>query len=239
MRLTADYHTHTVHSHGTGSVNDNVEAAIERGLTTVGIADHSVSHLTYGVKRKRFGHYIQCIELAKRKYEEKIQIKRGIELNLVGLDGSVDLPDGYDFDVLILGYHKAAVCKNIKTAWCFFAGYKPFGGNSKKKITEAYMRAIQKNNITIVAHPGYGVPIDYEKIAQACADYGTLFEINNKHTELQQTHIDIVSGTGAKFVISSDAHSPQDVGRAVHAMALAKQSGLSLDQIVNVREELA
>ena len=44
MKIIADYHTHTVHSHGTGSVDDNVEAALGRGLQTVGIADHSVAH---------------------------------------------------------------------------------------------------------------------------------------------------------------------------------------------------
>jgi len=232
MKIIADYHTHTVHSHGTGSVDDNVEAALGRGLQTVGIADHSVAHLTYGVKRRKIGEYLTCIEHAKRKFDGRIEIKRGIELNIIGLDGSVDMPEG-DFDMLILGYHKAAVCKNLTTAWTFMTGRHLC---HVEKITQAYMRAIQRHGINIVAHPGYGVPVDYKKLAQACADYGTLFEINNKHGELVAEDLHAAALTDVKFVISSDAHSPAHVGVAPRAIELARRAGIDPGRIVNVTE---
>ncbi|MGI5849789.1 MAG: PHP domain-containing protein [Christensenellales bacterium] len=234
MRLTADYHTHTLHSHGKGSVQDNVEAAIKRGLVTVGIADHSISHYAYGVKKGRLGEYIAYIENAKRVYSDRIRIQTGIELNLTGLDGSIDLPKGYDFDTMILGYHKTAICKDFKTAWTFFTGSR-FG--RALEITRAYMLAIQKWHIDIVAHPGYGVPVDYQLLAKACADYGTLFEINNKHTDLTAEDLQLAALTGVKFVVSSDAHTPQEVGFAPQAIALAERAGLTSRQIVNVTED--
>ena len=40
MNLNADYHTHTVFSHGKGDVIDNARAAAEKGLKELGIADH-------------------------------------------------------------------------------------------------------------------------------------------------------------------------------------------------------
>lgn len=236
MKLTADYHTHTKHSHGTGSVKDNVQQAIKKGLLAVGITDHSISHYLYGVRKKNFGYYISCIENEKRKYAGKIDVKTGVELNLTGLDGSVDLPEGYKFDTIILGYHKAVLYKDLKTSWSFFMGHKRLSQDRIKKITKAYMTAIQKGGIDIVAHPGYGVPVDYYLLGKACADYGVLFEINDKHTELSVQNLKEVAATGAKFVISSDAHCPENVGEAPGAIRLALDAGLSHSQIVNVTE---
>jgi len=227
MRLTADYHTHTVFSHGKGSVEDNVKAAIEAGLSAVGITDHSIAHPFYGVKKRKVAEYIEEIERIKRKYENEIEVKSGLELNLIGLDGSVDKPEGYDFDILIAGYHKGALCKDLRTMWKFMTK------RDVRRITEAYMLALQKGNIDIVSHPGYGVPVDYEMLAKACSDYGTLFEINNKHTDLRAEDI---SGLDVKFVVSSDAHSPEKVGRAENALKLVESSGLDINKIKNVGE---
>ena len=233
MRLIADYHTHTVFSHGKGTVHDNVEAAVRRGLSAVGIADHSMAHLAHGIKKSGFPVYMSRLEEAKRSFSDRIEVKTGIELNLTGLDGSVDWPAGADFDMVILGYHKSAVVVDIRSAWTFHTGNR-FG--HVNGITRAYMRAIQKQKIDIVAHPGYGVPVDYRMIAKACADYGTLFEISNKHTELTEEHLRTAAGEGARFVVSSDAHSPQKVGEVSQALALAIRAGI-VDRIVNVMED--
>ena len=40
MILTADYHTHTVFSHGKGQIIDNANVAKLKGLKEVGISDH-------------------------------------------------------------------------------------------------------------------------------------------------------------------------------------------------------
>lgn len=229
MKLTADYHTHTVFSHGKGGVEDNIAAALGRGLETVGITDHSVAHFLYGIRRRRLADYMARIEDAKRAFADRIAVKSGIELNLTGLDGSVDMPRGHGFDIVIMGYHKAAVCRDLGTAWAFAAG------RQAGKITQAYMRAIQRHRIDIVSHPGYGVPVSYGKLAQACADYGTLFEINDKHGELTEEALREAARTGVKFVVSSDAHQPAHVGLAPKALALCARAGIA-GQIVNIAE---
>lgn len=234
MRLTADLHTHTVHSHGKGRVEDNVRAAISCGLKTVGIADHSVAHWLYGVKKRKLGYYLSCIDEAKKAFGSRIAVKSGLELNLTGLDGSVDKPDGIEFDILILGYHKAALCRNLNTAWTFATGRR---FHHDKAITEGYMRAIQRHRIDIVAHPGYGVPVDIKRLAQACADYGTLFEINNKHGGLEPEDLNEAAGTGVTFIVSSDAHTPEHVGVAADAFALIKKAGIDPGRIVNITED--
>jgi putative hydrolase len=234
MRLFADYHTHTVFSHGTGNVDDNVGAALKAGLSEVGITDHSTANLAYGIKKGQLGRYIESIEAAKKRYGGSIEIKSGLELNLTGLAGSADIPEGYKFDILILGFHKSALPGNVKTAWAFATGRR-FGHINA--ITNAYMLAIQKRHIDIISHPGYGVPVDYGMLGRACADYGTLFEINEKHTELSAEDINAAAAEGVRFVISSDAHRPQDVGKALRALALAREAGLGPGQIANASEE--
>ena len=39
-RLKFDWHTHTVYSHGKGTIEDNVKVAIEKNLTSIAITDH-------------------------------------------------------------------------------------------------------------------------------------------------------------------------------------------------------
>jgi putative hydrolase len=233
MRLTADYHTHTVYSHGTGTVNDNVKAAISRGLRIIGISDHSVSHAMYGIDRQKIGEYLADIGRTKEKYTGLIEVRAGVELNLIGLDGNVDLPQGV-FDIVIMGYHKAAWCRNLNTMWTFATPGRP---GRADEITQAYIRAMQRQHIDIISHPGYGVPVNISRLAKACADYGVLFELNNKHGDLSPDDLAEAAAAGARFVISSDAHSPDHVGQASAALALAKKAGLGPGDIVNVTEE--
>jgi putative hydrolase len=230
MRLTADYHTHTVHSHGTGRVDDNVEAALSQGLRTVGISDHSVAHAMYGVRDVE--EYLRDIGRAKEKYAGLIKVLCGIELNIIGLDGSVDLPRDV-FDTVIMGYHKAAWCRDIKSMWTFAT---PGFAGRVDEITQAYIRAMQRHRIDIISHPGYGVPVNVKILARACADHGVLFEINNKHGDLSPDALAAAAAAGTQFVISSDAHRPEHVGHAPAALALAAKAGLGMEHIVNVTE---
>lgn len=50
MEILADYHTHTIYSHGKGTIEDNVKVAIEKNIKTIGISDHGYKHIAYGVK---------------------------------------------------------------------------------------------------------------------------------------------------------------------------------------------
>ena len=39
-----------------------------------------------------------------------------------------------------------------------------------------------------------------------------------------------------KFIISSDAHKPENVGRYAESLALAFEAGITIDRIVNIEE---
>ncbi len=78
MKLTADYHTHTTFSHGTGSVSDNVEAAVKLGLSEIGITDHGTANLAYGIRRRRLEQYISEIKAAGKQFAGRIRVTLGI-----------------------------------------------------------------------------------------------------------------------------------------------------------------
>ncbi len=57
MKLYGDYHTHTIYSHGSGTIRDNVEEALRKGLKEIGICDHGPGHYLYGVKKEKHSNY--------------------------------------------------------------------------------------------------------------------------------------------------------------------------------------
>lgn len=236
MRITSDLHTHTVHSHGTGSVDDNVRAAIEKGLSEIAIADHSVGHLAYGVRDVEA--YLRAIEDAKKTYADTIKVKSALELNILNEDGLLDIPKGYEdcFDYLAFGFHK-------------FAGFTGFANKlrmylpkseSKKAVdrnTRAYINAIERYKIDFVTHPGYGLPIDKLRVAEAAVKRGTRLEINNKHPEFTEEELKSCMELGVLFTINSDAHSPEKVGILDNALAKALSAGVPASMILNAEED--
>ena len=53
MILTSDYHTHTVYSHGKGTVLENALVAKEVGLKEIAISDHGFSHPAFGLTKRK------------------------------------------------------------------------------------------------------------------------------------------------------------------------------------------
>ena len=49
--MTGDFHTHTVHSHGEGTIRDNVLAARAKGLREIAITDHGPGNQENGISR--------------------------------------------------------------------------------------------------------------------------------------------------------------------------------------------
>ena len=53
MILTGDYHTHTVFSHGKGTILENANEAKKIGLKEIAITDHGYGHHAFGIKQKQ------------------------------------------------------------------------------------------------------------------------------------------------------------------------------------------
>lgn len=237
-KLIADYHTHTVFSHGTGTVEDNIRAAIDAGLKTIAITDHGPYHMAYGIRKQR--EYMEEIARCKEKYRSQIQVLSGIEINLIHMGGKLELSPQKlrQYDIRIFGYHKfilpigfSAFCRLYPQHW--LQGKKP-SAKFVQAITQGYIQAMKTGLLTIIAHPGYGIPVDIITLAQACKKYGVYFELNSSHHDLSPQTIALAAKQGCEFVLSSDAHTPHRVGDVQEALAKALEAKIPLEQIVNL-----
>ncbi len=219
MRLTADYHTHTVFSHGKGTIEDNVRAANEAGLKEIGITDHGFAHPAFGLtKRKIPKMRILCAE-AEREFGVKTYL--GIESNIIGLDGKTDLTEKmYDgFDLFLAGFHKFVLFSFPAFLKLFtpnmFTAYLKKNKPSESLIktnTKTFINVIKTRPVDVITHLNFYCFADAVEVAKAAADYGTYIELNSKKTHLSDEEIYAVAKTGVRFIIDSDAHTPDRVG---------------------------
>jgi putative hydrolase len=241
MKFLGDYHTHTVYSHGKGSVEDNVRAALNKGLKEIAIADHGMGHISYGIKRSKIKKLRKEIDSVQKKYPE-IKILMGIETNLTSLEGDIDLPDEYRdyFDIVLMGFHKAVWPRDLKSAYYLFfknilAPIIPgLGRRLRDMNTQAMTRAVERHKIDVITHPGAKINIDTRLLAQKAAARGTLLEINASHGYMKEEYVQAAKEQGAKFIINSDAHKPRDVGNFAKAIDIVKRTGLKKEDIYNM-----
>lgn len=243
MKVTADYHTHTIYSHGKGTIRDNVIAAIKKGLKRIVIADHGPGHLTYGVSKKGLKKMRQEINALREEFKN-IEILLGVEANIVNLDGDLDVDDEVlnTIDILLAGFHNGAKFKTLRDWNEIFIKNKIsrvlplWRKECRLNNTIAVVKALRKYNINILTHPGAKMDIDTKEVAKVAAQTNTLLEINSSHGFLNVDYVKIAMKENAKFVIDSDAHKPSDVGNIDDGIAIALRAGLPFDRIVNIEE---
>ena len=244
MRLVEDFHTHTYFSHGKGSIEDNVMVAREKGLERIAISDHGPGHLGFGIKRKDLPVMRAEIEKLNKKYND-IEILLAVEANVLGTDGTIDVTkaDRSYYDIVQCGYHFGSQPQKLFRdsqihLFNFLSKRFNFTKNRAKKLnTIAVVNAIKNNKIDVLTHPGAKGPIDILAVAKAAEEYGTYLEINNSHGHLTTEEIKICMQTDVKYIVGSDAHIPEDVGKFEDSYRRIKEAGLTLDRIVNLRED--
>lgn len=241
-RMVFDYHTHTTFSHGKGSIEDNVKAALDVGLSALAITDHGPGHLTYGVKRQDFPVMRKEIDRLKTVYPQ-IALYLGVEANVVSRAPYLDVREEElpYFDFILGGYHYGILHGYCAGNWLDAHGLMPelFGRRLLLKNTEMTLKALYENDLKILTHPGDKGRFDIASIAKACEETDTLMEISTWHAHLTVDEIKIAAKTDAKFVVSSDAHTPNRVGSFAGGVKRALEAGLDLERIVNIEKVLA
>ena len=260
--MVFDYHTHTTYSHGfivphgKGTVEENVQAAIARGLEEIAISDHGPGHVFYGIYRNKIDALRRDIDDAKKRHPE-IKIWMSCEANITDVEDrsgrrflDISPEEAKKFDFLLGGYHYGVMGCHAVDNWILSRKKLQDGGNNGLAVetseayekqreinTEMYLKTLHNNDLRILTHPGDKGPVDILEVAKACAETDTWMEINTWHMHLTTEEIRIAMQEDVKFVISSDAHSPNRVGSYLKGLERAFQAGLDPERIVNIRRK--
>ena len=245
MILTSDYHTHTVYSHGKGQIIDNATVAKQKGLLEIGISDHGFSHPAFGLTRRKIPK--MKAECQRATEQTGVKILLGIESNIIGTDGTVDLkPNRYDdFDIFLAGIHKFVLYKFGTIFSLFIPNFltdtfkvKSVSKSLIKENTKTFINVIKNNPVDVITHLNFCCFADAVEVAKAAADYGTFIELNAKKTHLSDEEINKMLDTGVQFILNSDAHTPDRVGEISLVERLLERVNIPEDRIVNINGKL-
>ena len=183
-------------------------------------------------------------QLCKNASEKTgVKVLLGIESNIIGIDGSVDLKQNMydDFDIFLAGIHKFVLYK-FNTLFPLFVRNFMCSTFNKKNIskslintnTKTIVNVIKKNPVDIITHINFCCFADAKEVAKVASDYGTYIELNSKKTHLSEEELYQVASTGVKFVINSDAHTPDRVGEISLVEKMLETIKINKDQIANI-----
>ncbi|MFO7979386.1 MAG: DNA polymerase/3'-5' exonuclease PolX [Candidatus Aminicenantes bacterium] len=222
--ICGDLHVHSKHTDGRYTIQKMVKAAEEKGYEYVAITDHSQKvTVANGLNPKRLRKQIEEIDKLQEKFKN-IRILKSIEVDILE-DGSLDLPD--------------EVLKELDFTVCS-VHYKL--NLSQKKQTERVLKAMDNPRMNILGHPSgrliherKPLDLDMEKIMKKAAKENVHLEINSHpdRLDLNDTHCKLGKEIGIKMVISTDAHTIDDLNLMRFGVGQARRGWLEPKDVIN------
>lgn len=225
--ILGDLHVHTEASgDGHQSLEEVLDASVERGLRYLGISDHAEDLSINGLTRDEMLAQREQIAAIRDRYPD-LTILHGAELN-IGRDGDLD----YDQDFL-MGYD-----------YCVASVHSHFRLRESEQ-TERVLRAIANPAVNVIGHLqgrriGKRPPIDLDvpRILEAAAETGTAIEINCHLDRLDAT-VEVLRaarGSDVVFVIDTDSHRLHEFAYVRHGIRQAERGWVPADRIANTWE---
>ena len=225
-QIRGDLQMHTTASDGEGSLEEMAEACRARGYAYCAITDHSKRvTMAKGLDAKRLRAQWKAIDEWNAASRGFTALK-SVELDILE-SGKLDLPD----DVLALADYVVASIH--------------YGMNQgKQALTRRLLGAIAHPHVDAIGHPTgrlllrrESYPLDFDAIAAAAADHGCLLELNGhpERMDLPDTLAAAAKARGARFVLSTDSHHPNNLGFMRYAVDLARRAGLEAADVANTR----
>lgn len=222
--IRGDLHCHTNASDGRESLQTMTEAAQAKGYSYIAITDHSQQvRIARGQSADAVLRQLDAIDQLNDQLRA-MQVLKSAEVDILR-DGSLDLPDQ------VLARLDLVVC----------ALHYRFDLNRNQQ-TDRLLRALDSPYCQILAHPlgrliNQREPIDFdlEKVVEQAVRAGCALEINGQPSrlDLPDIHIRHAQSLGARFVLSTDAHSLADLGNMAYAVDQARRGWLEAENILN------
>jgi DNA polymerase (family 10) len=217
-------HAHTNYTDGEASVGEIAQAAKRRGYEYIVIADHSQAvTVAGGMKPDEVERQFDEIDAVNQQLKG-FRVLKGIEVDILA-DGALDYGDDLlsRFDVVIAAVHSRF-------------------GLDEQAMTERILRAVSNPHVDILAHPTgrlllarEAYALDLKKVINACADLGTILEINAhpQRLDLDWRWCKYAKEVGAKLSLGLDAHSVDGLDFIDYGMGVARKGWLEKGDIIN------
>ncbi len=222
--LKGVFHAHTTWSDGADSLEAMVKACQQRGYRYLGISEHSQSAVyAHGLEVERVRAQWQEIDALNARLEG-FKVFKGIEVDILP-DGSLDYPDellaGFDFVI-------ASVHSRFKM--------------TESEMTERILKAIHHPLVTMIGHltgrillAREGYPVNVPAILEACAQTGTVMELNAhpSRLDLDWRYGALARQLGVQLAISPDAHSCEGLDVVAYGVGVARKGGWTRSAVLN------
>ncbi|HXH07493.1 MAG TPA: DNA polymerase/3'-5' exonuclease PolX [Vicinamibacterales bacterium] len=224
--LRGDLQMHTTYTDGKHSLAEMVEACRRRGYEYVAITDHTQAvRVAGGLTREGFRRQFREIERLQKTIERPVVLK-GAEVDILE-DGRLDLDEATlaELDVVVVSVHSKF---NL----------------TKAAMTKRIVRALSHPRVHILGHPTGRLlgrrepyPVDLEEVIKAARDHGVMLEINAQpdRLDLNDTAARMAKERGVKLVISTDAHSVDELACLRYGVDQARRGWCEAADIANTR----
>ena len=225
--IRGDLHMHSTWSDGRDDIEAMVRQAVELGYQYVAITDHSQSSASAGgLTVERLERQQREIDDVQRRFSG-ITILHGVEVDILP-DGQLDYPDSVlaGLDIVLASLHDSA-------------------GQSGRRLTDRYVRAIRHPLVNIITHPanrlvGYrpGYNLDFPRLFEAAAETGTVLEIDGAplHLDMDGALTRRAIAAGVMVSIDSDCHRAEWLDRQMtFGVATARRGWAEPAHVLNTR----
>lgn len=220
-------------------MEDNIVAAIQKGLSIIGISDHGYAHMGFGMNYDKIQYMREEMDRLIEKYQDSgVKILLGVECNILDDSGNIDMDDKIRpyFDYIMAGYHFGSkpthLVRGMKN---HFNNYlKPFKYKEIEYNTRALINAMRNNDLFVLTHPGDKGDIDIDEVADVAVETNTFLEINERHKNLSVDQLIQIKDKKVKYMVGSDGHSPDHIGVFDNAIERILESGIDLCRVQNI-----
>lgn len=224
--LQGDLHCHTTRTDGRDSIEAMARAARASGLRYLAITDHSRAlAMANGLdERAALAHAAEIRAMNDRL--EGMTLLAGIECD-IRQDGSMDLADDClaQLDFVIASLHSAF-------------------NQEPDQMTDRLLRAIDCPWVDVIGHPLGRIILkrdahraDMTRVFDHAAAAGVALEINAQidRLDLDDVHAREARARGARFIISSDAHSVAGLAAIRWGVTVGRRAWLTAADVLNTR----
>jgi DNA polymerase IV (family X) len=225
--IAGDLHTHTDWSDGGFTIEQMVQAAIDRDYEYHAVTDHAEGPGIFGdtgLSEADLTEQAAAIQDAADGLA--IEVFHGVEANIAA-DGEVTTADEAlaDLDLVVASPHSAL-------------------DQGRQDATDRLVRAIEHPEVNILGHPTgrlinsrSGLEVDIHELAAAAAKHDVAIEVNSNPARLDAdgTMVRAAVEAGAPIVIDTDAHGPRQFDHVRYGIHTARRGWAESADVINTR----